>query len=402
VSSASPESWTRARLGYVCGALRVSTHENAEAVGPRAHVVGFMNGLNSVGVSPRTYLAGDQSSIRRMGRVSDETMRGSMAKRYLIDAARLGFRYAARQKAVAALGAVDIVYERQATFQDLGRPFQRKGSKWIIESNGPFWYEAAEERHSLALVKAARRLELQAYRDADLVVAVSEALKEIIASESGRNPDRIFVLPNATDPQRFDPARVTPERVGQAPVIGFVGYLAEWAGLDVLIQAIAQLNRSKRRLGAVIVGDGPARTRLERLAISEGVDRDINFLGHVEWSRVPSLLSGMDLAFSGQREMAIGSMYHSPQKLYEYQAMGLPVVASDYPDSRALLTDRQTGFLFDGGNVTSLVETLEKALRADSLEGLGSRARDLILESHSWEARVRTLLTELTRRGILA
>lgn len=52
--------WSGLRVGYVCGALRVTTDEQSDCIGPRAHVVGFLAGLRDNGVEGRTYLAGDR------------------------------------------------------------------------------------------------------------------------------------------------------------------------------------------------------------------------------------------------------------------------------------------------------------------------------------------------------
>ena len=390
------------RFGYACGAVRVTTDERSESTGPRAHVVGFLNGLRAVGVDPRVYLAGDEapSSASRPG--AGASLSRTAPQRLASDLVRLGLRYGLRRRAVAKIGSVDVLYERLATLQDIGRAFRRRGSCWVVESNGPFWYEAAEERKILALVKTARRVELDAYRDADLVVAVSESLKEIIVRESGRREDDVYVLPNATDAVRFDPSLVTPTRLIAGPVIGFAGYMGEWAGLDNLIWALARLQAAGRPLNAVLIGDGPARAELERQAAREGVASVIRFTGNLPWGEMPSLLAGLDMAFSGQRQMRIGAMYHSPQKIYEYQAMALPVIASDHVDARRLIGETNSGWLFDSDDRQGLLEALIAAREDDGLPERGQRARRALLHSHTWTIRVEQLLDELGRRDLFA
>lgn len=392
---------TRARLGYVCGALRVTLDKNSESTGPRAHVAGFLGGLDAAGIEPRLFLAGDQAPERVASAGSGQQMSRSLARRAASDSVRLALRYELRRRALREIGDVDVVYERQATFQDLGRPFQRRGSRWIVESNGPFWFEASNERKSLAFVRLAKRLEIEAYRDADLVVAVSDALKEIIVRESGRPPEEVFVLPNATDGRRFDPAAAHPRRLSDRPVIGWLGYMTAWAGVDTLVRAIADLRRSGREVHAVLVGDGPHRAAVNDLVASERVGEIVHFLGHVPWDDVPDLLAGFDLAYSGQRRMDIGAMYHSPQKLYEYQAMALPIIASDYPDARRLIGEADAGWLFAPDDALDLRRAVEEALQAGDLGARGRRARANVTRQHTWEVRVRQLLSELSNRGLL-
>lgn len=389
-------------LGYVCGAPRVTLDTDSESTGPRAHVSGFLAGLESVGLTPRRYLVGDDAP-RRTGAVgSGEQMAQSGFHRVAVDSARLGLRLILPRRARRAVGAVDVLYERQATFQDLGRSFQRDGSWWVIESNGPFWYEAGTHRRTLAFVRLARHLELRAYRDADLVIAVSEALKAIIVKESGRSPDDIMVLPNGADCERFNPANAVARRLSPMPTVGFVGYLTEWAGVDDLLRAVGTVRRAGRDVDVALIGDGPHRAALQAIAAEEGILGAVHFVGHVPWHEVPHFMAGFDIAFSGQREMSIGSMYHSPQKLYEYQAMALPIIASHYADARRLLHQGDTGWLYRPGDVRDIAHVLESALDAGDLADRGASARASVARDHAWNVRVMQLLTELDRRGMLS
>jgi glycosyltransferase involved in cell wall biosynthesis len=383
----------------VCGAARVTTNESSETIGPRAHVVGFLNGAEAAGVKVTRYLVGDEAPQLVSAPGSERIMRAGPVARVGVDATRIALRFAARRRALRKIGDVDIIYERQAVFHDIGRIFQRRGAKWIVESNGPFWYETAKERNTLALTRLAKRIELAVYRDADLVVAVSEALKDILVREAGRDPDDIFVLPNATDAVRFDPSLVVANRLGTGRIFGFVGYVTPWAGLDDLLWAISAVRAQGEDVSAVIVGEGPQLPELRQYARSLGISQNVIFAGHVRWSDVPQLLAGFDVGFSGQRVMDIGAMYHSPQKLYEYQAMALPVVASAHPDAIKLLAENDSGWLFPSGDRAALLEVMVKAARAGDLAARGSRARAGVLEHHTWETRAHQLIAEIERRG---
>lgn len=386
------------RFGYVSGALKVSTSSFSPSTGPRAHVVGFLAGLRENGLDPAVFLAGDkvqQAKVPRNGAHASSPF----LKLLLADLVRLTMRLGMGALARRSVGKVDVLYERQATFQSVGRAFRRRGVPWIVESNGPFWYEASKERKNLALVRAAKKIELDSYRDADLVVAVSERLKSIIVRDAGVDPEKVYVLPNATDTNRFDPRTVVANRFFSCFTVGFVGFLAPWAGLDRLIRAVAAARREGVEISLVVVGDGPCSNDLRALAHELGVAEHIKFTGHVGWDDVPALMVGFDVAYSGQLSMAVGGMYHSPQKLYEYLAMALPVVATAFPDAEGLLAEGR-GWTFDPDDDQEPLRTLIMVSGDDDLGQRGRSAREEILRAHTWSARTATLLGELARRQL--
>jgi glycosyltransferase involved in cell wall biosynthesis len=292
--------------------------------------------------------------------------------------------------------APDLVYERYAVFQALGRPFQARGTPWVLETQGLFFHEARHDRKSIALGGLARRLELAAYRDADVVVAVTEVLKGLLIREARVDPAKIVVVPNGVDTQRFVPAdegRVSPRL---RPTIGFVGGLLRWQGLDRLLEALAQLRGAGREFDLVIVGDGEERANLTSLATARGLQDRVSFLGRVDGDRVPELIRGFDVGFSGHLPSALGGMYHSPLKIYEYMACGIPVVASDFADARAVVAGKGTGFLFEAGHAEDLVRVLTRVHeQRDQLPAMGRLAREEILARHSWRARVEKMMSEV-------
>ena len=385
-------------LGYLSGAPRVSTRPEAEASGPKSHILGFIGAFRKLGWQVRPFIVGDRMPAQWVGSGSERKLRRGVFHRVAADMVRLALAWRNRQAAWKEIGPVDWVYERFGVFQSLGRAFQRRGIPWVLETNGPFFYEAKTERRSIALSAVARRLEIQAYRDCDVLVCITSPLRDIIVREAGVPEDKIVLVPNGVDTQRFDPAKADGSRYFSMPTLGFVGSLIAWQGLDRLMTALAELRAEGAEWALVVAGDGPERAAWEKLARDRGLDDRVLFLGSVPWEQVPAVLGRIDVGYSGQVPLKIGAMYHSPLKLYEYLAMGKPVIAAAYEDALRVVEPGHTGYLFAPDSMDELKAVLKEALRnRDRWEAMGAAARRLVVSRHSWEARITHLIKEVER-----
>lgn len=379
---------TGRRLAYLSGALRVSTRLDAETGGPRAHILGITSAFRSLGWDLDSYIIGDRVPAA-LSRRSEHLMQGT-ASAFTADLARVALRYLGQRRVWREFGPVDWVYERFASFQALGKIFQRHGSVWILESNGLFFREAKADRQSMQLTDLARHFEVGAYRDCDVLICVSRTLRDMICAETGVDPSKILVIANGVDTEFFNPELYIPERHFDAFTVGFVGRLIAWQGIDVLLQAVSEVRRECNfDIKLTLAGDGAMREAWQRMASELGLTEHVAFLGQLPLSRVPAIIAGCDIGFSGQIELKTGGMYHSPLKIYEYMAMAKPVIASAFDDSVSVVRQDETGYLFRSGDRTKLKEALIRAYRMrDSLPAMGTAARREIVTNHSWCTRV--------------
>lgn len=387
------------RLGYLSGALRVSTDPQAEAGGPRSHVLGVIQAFQTVGWDVKPYIVGDRVPREWVKKSPEKTVSGSYVRTLAADFVRLLLSVKNSRQAWQELGGqVDWVYERFACYQSLGKKFKQRNIPWILETSGPFFYEAKLERKSIVLSDIERKLELKAYREADVIVCVSEALQEIIVREAKISPEKIIVVPNGVDTTFFDPACYTPKRMFKDFTVGFVGSLIAWQGLDLLLETLGQLKAEGINLSLTIVGDGPKRLDWEEKAARLGIASNVAFVGRVPRSEVPHYLAGFDVGYSGQVQMQVGQMYHSPLKLYEYMAMAKPPIASAFADAQQTVCEGKTGFLFQPNDRKDLKRALLSAFQAqDTLSKMGNLARKEIESNHSWVARVKFLVKNVER-----
>jgi glycosyltransferase involved in cell wall biosynthesis len=273
----------------------------------------------------------------------------------------------------------DIIYERYNLFYLAGTMLSRRtGTPLLLEVNAPLADE--RERFSgLGFRQWARWLEKLTWRNATYLLTVTRALKDIVVTQSGVAPDRIGVIQNAINVSHFAvPARA---RKGDEPVVlGFLGFVREWHGLDRVIAELARYGECKP-VRLIIAGEGPAKAALERQAKALGLADRVQFTGLVARADIPALVNQFDVALQPSVVP-----YASPLKIFEYMACECAIVAPDSANIREVLTDGATALLFDPHDQSAMWKAIARLLDDPALrERLGVAARSALLANgHTW------------------
>lgn len=186
---------------------------------------------------------------------------------------------------------------------------------------------------------------------ADLVVAVSSAVARHLVTDSGVPPEKVEVLLPAVLPHV--PAPVDVPSAGR-PVVGTVGRLVPGKGVDVLLRALAGPALAGSDATCVVVGDGPQRPALERLAADLGLGDRVVFAGWREDAR--DLVAALDVLAVPSREDG------SPLVVLEALGSGVPVVASRVGGIPDQVTDGREGLLVPPGDAGALGAALARVL----------------------------------------
>lgn len=210
--------------------------------------------------------------------------------------------------------------------------------------------------------------------DVPQLVFPSEATRRV--SLAKHRPRRAaLVVPNGADLERFRPAVARDPRVrvhlgiGDTEiVIGQIGSLISRKGADVLLRAFAAL-RTSRPVRLLLVGSGPERERLERLASELGVLASVRFLGEVR-SPETLLQHAIDVNVLAAHDEAM------PLALIEASACGLPSVCTDVGGNREVIVDGETGLLVPASDAGALAFALGQVIGDPALRArLGASAR---------------------------
>ena len=286
----------------------------------------------------------------------------------------------------------DLIYERYSLWSYAAvEAAARLGVPCVLEVNAPLVEEQARHR-ALVDREGALAVARRVFSGATAVTCVSDEVAAYVRT-LGTAPDRVHVIPNGVTPARFG-GTVRPTLAGPPGSfnVGFVGTLKPWHGVDVLIDAFAELHARVGTARLIIVGDGPVRGALMKSIAARGLTGSVHWTGAVEPVHVPGLLRSMDVAVAPYP--AIPQFYFSPLKLYEYMAAGLAIVASQVGQVGKVLRDGETGLLVPPGDAGALAGALRRLWRDPNLRReLGAAARAAVTrDGHSWDAVARRIL----------
>jgi phosphatidyl-myo-inositol alpha-mannosyltransferase len=238
------------------------------------------------------------------------------------------------------------------------------------------------------LYRVARALGQRVLGRAAVAVAVSPAAAAYHADALGVAPERFRVVPNGVEVARFQGAAPLERLVDPTrPTLLFVGRLERRKGLEPLVRAFVRLRADRQRPGLrlVVVGEGPEGERCRAL-VPPALRDDVLFLGRVSDADLPGCYRAADVYVSP----ALGGESFGIV-LLEAMAAGCPVVASDLPGYRSVVTDGRTGVLAPPGDPAALAAAIAGVLddpeRRTALAAAGERAAT----GYDWDVVTATL-----------
>lgn len=274
-------------------------------------------------------------------------------------------------------------------------------------SREPGWKESPEYlRH--------RAYESWLCNQADKLYTLNRFMKAELVSRGVRSK-RIHVVPNSVtelpDLKQLDTTNLR-ESLGipqEAFVLGYVGAITEYEGLELLIQALAKIPHLNTHV--LIVGghspvDGGARwdpmvEQLEVISKSLGVAEKVTFTGRVPHEAIPKYFALIDATVLPRPPLPVCELV-SALKPLEYLAWGKPVIASDVGPQAELLAQGELGWLFAKGDVDALAATIETVINTEvsALKKKADEGRAVVEQSYLWRQAVTPIVNSLYGREI--
>jgi glycosyltransferase involved in cell wall biosynthesis len=224
------------------------------------------------------------------------------------------------------------------------------------------------------------------YRHARIVVVVTEAFRDRLVSERAIPPEKVRVIENGVEPDRFRPnsAEGIRSRYGldDTFVISYIGMIGHAHGLDVVLQAAPMLAVQLPAMRFLLVGEGAHRERLEAAARSRGLT-NVVFVGEQPRERIPAFINASDACLVHLRREEVFKTV-IPSKMLEFMACARPVILGVDGQARQILQDAWAGIFIKPEDPEELVQAILRLHRDPALRAeMGERGRRHVLAHFS-------------------
>ena len=281
----------------------------------------------------------------------------------------LKIRKMLREKQIHAL------YTRHSNIADFFIRHRRSLKMPIIFEAHEIFHLTTERKDKIQKMKAQ---EARIYSNVDGIVTTTKELKDQLKNIFHISAD-IAVIPNGVNIEFFE-SSLEEVRTGR---ILYVGQLYPWKGVDTLLKAMCFVPKGELH---VVGGD---KKKIDELILQAGklnISNRVFFHGQVSPHKVRDFLKSASVVVHPLAQTK-DAEFSSPLKMFEYMAARTPMVASDLPGIREILTDKISALLVPPDNPAALAEGIKTILEDTAI---GKRLADnahKIVQQHSWAKR---------------
>ena len=238
-----------------------------------------------------------------------------------------------------------------------------------------------------------------ALRRASGIVAISKGLSRYCLGR-GIAPEKIIVAPDAVTLEDFNVAEKKHEcrqRLGlpqDVSIVLYAGHLYSWKGAHTLADSAKLFNSL---ISAVFVGGTDRDVSLFKERY--GLEKNLIILGQKPHAEIPYYLKSADiLVLPNSAKEDISRLYTSPMKLFEYMASGTPIVASDLPSIREILSEKNC-FFAKPDNAGDLASVIDGVIQNGEESACRAKQASADVLGYSWEKRAEKILSIVQKTG---
>jgi len=264
----------------------------------------------------------------------------------------------------------DLTWSIMASFGGfLGLSFKKKypNKKWLLTLQ-----EGDTPEHILRKVSIFKKWFYQIFQKADYFQAISSFLYNWAIKNGAKIGE---IIPNGVDLEIFK----SKERINNKneKIILTVSRLVKKNGIDDLIKAGQYLNFPFK---IIIIGTGPDKEKLKKLAKEKGLEDKVIFQGQVKYNELPKYYALADVFVRPSLSEGLGNVF------LEAMAIGLPIIGTEVGGIPDFLKDKETGLFCEINNPEDIALKIEEILKNESLRNnLIENGLKLAKEKYSWD-----------------
>lgn len=220
------------------------------------------------------------------------------------------------------------------------------------------------------------------FKYASSLSATGLAIKNEVQKYTDKN---VHVIPFGIDINFFSPS--INKNANENTVIGIVKSMEEIYGIDLLINAFADLYRENKKLRLVIVGEGTMLESYKQLVLKLGIEEAVQFTGKKLGLDLKEVLNSMDICVFPSRMESFGVAQ------LEASACAKPVISTRVGGVSEVVEHNVTGLLIEKPDVSLLIQALQKLILLPEIrKKMGENGRDLVKKKFSLDESVNHMI----------
>lgn len=232
-------------------------------------------------------------------------------------------------------------------------------------------------------------------KNADKLILVTEEAKKVVVDQGLKAVEEIIVVPNTILPEVYLNYAIDNrilDRFKDSYNIVYLGDTSFRRGTDTAIKSLSILKKTIPNIKLILVGDSSVDDQLKQLADNLEVANHISFEGWQDVSLFPSYVEASSMCISPLKR----NKHHDTtfaNKLFQYMAMGKPVVVSDSTTQANVVKSEDCGLVFEADNEIDLANKILKLYQSKELaHKLGSNGQLAVSERWNWDETSKDLI----------
>ena len=254
-----------------------------------------------------------------------------------------------------------------------------------------FEYISSFNKHAWGsiLETVGNNLENYVIKGSDRIITVSKAMKQIL-SQKGANYDHVDVVYDGVNTELFHQFDSDAKKLRHEHASGFENVIMHHGVIDpqdqpeILVDSAVSVIKENPSTIFWVIGDGAAIPQIKQKAKKKGLSDHFFFSGWIPFEDVPRFISACDMGLVILPDIS-SARIRVTLKGFEYWACGKPIIVSDLPALREIVTSEENGLFYNPSDPNDLAKKISTLLREKSLsEKMGLNGRNLVKERYSW------------------